>query len=150
MTDAANLALQLLFKKLHPHLEDAAHALTSAAPRKELERLHQRLMGARAKAAEALLGLEAEGPLAEALEALGEALEPQGETYRESLVLTQLCLEQALEDVLPGLSAEALAQASWAPRMEKFKQQMLEPGMKAETRWLAVEEDIGEAEDPWD
>lgn len=149
MTDAANLALQLLFKKLHPHLEDAAHALAAGAPRKELERLHQRLLNARAKASEALLGLEAEGPLAGTLESLGEALEPRDETYRESLILTQLCLEQALEDVLPALPAEALDQASWAPRMARFRQQLEQPGVKAETRWLAVEEDIGEAEDPW-
>jgi len=36
----AETALSLLFRKLHPHLEDAAHALSRGATRRELERLH--------------------------------------------------------------------------------------------------------------
>ena len=51
MTDAipmtpAETALSLLFRKLHPHLEDAAHALVRGAPRQELERLHLKLITA--------------------------------------------------------------------------------------------------------
>ena len=36
----AETALSLLFRKLHPHLEDAAHALARGATHRELERLH--------------------------------------------------------------------------------------------------------------
>ena len=43
----AETALSLLFKKLHPHLEDAAHALAKGAKANELQRLHLKLVLAR-------------------------------------------------------------------------------------------------------
>ena len=59
----AETALSLLFRKLHPHLEDAAHALASGVARRDLERLHLKLLTARLKTVE-VLGVETE-PLAE-------------------------------------------------------------------------------------
>jgi len=64
----AEQALQLLFKKLHPHLEDAAHALRTQARPQELEALHHKLVKACGQSAEVLdqLAGAAEGELAEA------------------------------------------------------------------------------------
>ena len=113
----AETALSLLFRKLHPHLEDAAHAMASGAPRRDLERLHLKLLTARLKTVE-VLGVEAEplaevNPLREILDTLAANLTPVGESYRQSLVLTQLCLEDAPAELLPHVPEGALAGSSW-------------------------------------
>lgn len=156
MTEAAPLtpaetALSLLFRKLHPHLEDAAHALERGAPRRELERLHLKLITARLKTVECLEAeaeaLPEEAPLAEVLETLAANLTPVGESYRQSLVLTQLCLEEAPADLLPHAPEGCVAQSSWGPRMAAFLERLKEPAFQARQRWEAVAEDIGETEE---
>jgi hypothetical protein len=124
MTDAppmtpAETALSLLFRKLHPHLEDAAHAVARGATRRELERLHLKLITARLKTVE-LIEAEAEAlpedaPLAEILDTLAANLTPVGESYRQGLILTQLCLEEAPADLreLRPEQAERLTPPPW-------------------------------------
>ena len=115
-TSIAEQALQLLFKKLHPHLEDAAHALESGAPATELLRLHRRLGQARHQAVEVLEAWADEGgdeALSEILDTLAANLTPVGETYLQSLVLTQLCLEEAPGDLLPFVEAGRVAGSPW-------------------------------------
>ncbi|MBP1771971.1 MAG: hypothetical protein H6P99_1134 [Holophagaceae bacterium] len=156
MTEAAPLtpaetALSLLFRKLHPHLEDAAHALERGAPRRELERLHLKLITARLKTVE-LLEAEAESlpeeaPLTEVLDTLAANLTPVGESFRQSLVLTQLCLEEAPADLLPHAPEGCVARSSWGPRMTDFLGRLKEPAFQARRRWEAVAEDIGETEE---
>jgi|GEM_PF-2560220 len=117
-TSIAEQALQLLFKKLHPHLEDAAHALESGAPAAELLRLHRRLGQARHQAVEILEAWADEGgdeALAEILDTLAANLTPVGETYLQSLVLTQLCLEEAPGDLLPFAAPGAHAWSRSSP-----------------------------------
>ncbi|GLH67562.1 hypothetical protein [Geothrix edaphica] len=148
---AAETALSLLFRKLHPHLEDAAHALAKGAARRDLERLHLKLLAARLKTV-ALLEAEAEGlpdesPLAEALETLAANLTPVGESYRQSLILTQLCLEEAPAELLPHAPEGCVAGSAWGPRMTDFLTHLEEPAFQAHRRWEAVEEDIGETEE---
>ena len=145
---AAEVALSLLFRKLHPHLEDAAHALAKGAKREELERLHLKLLRAR-EAAVAALGAEA-AKLPEtddcraSLEALAADLEPFGETWKESLTLTQLCLEDAPAELLPFLPEQAAREAKWAPRLAAFFEKLEDPRFAAESRWAAVDEELGE------
>ncbi|HJU84142.1 MAG TPA: hypothetical protein VJ600_08010 [Holophagaceae bacterium] len=156
MTEAAPLtpaetALSLLFRKLHPHLEDAAHALERGAPRRELERLHLKLITARLKTVE-LLEAEAESlpedaPLTEVLDTLAANLTPVGESFRQSLVLTQLCLEEAPADLLPHAPEGCVAHSAWGPRMTDFLGRLREPAFQARRRWEAVAEDIGETEE---
>ena len=134
----AETALSLLFRKLHPHLEDAAHALASGAARRDLERLHLKLLTARLKTVE-LLGAAAE--------TLSANLTPVGESFRQSLVLTQLCLEDAPADLLPHVPEGAVAGSSWGPRMTAFLARLEEPGFQAHQRWESVPEDIGETEE---
>ena len=148
---AAETALSLLFRKLHPHLEDAAHALARGAARRDLERLHLKLLAARLKTV-ALLETEAEAlpedaPLAEILETLAANLTPVGESYRQSLILTQLCLEEAPADLLPHAPAGCAAGSAWAPRMTDFLARLEDPAFQAHHRWEAIEEDIGETEE---
>lgn len=148
---AAETALSLLFRKLHPHLEDAAHALGRGAARREYERLHLKLITARLKTVE-LLEAEAEGlpeedPLAETLETLAANLTPVGESYRQSLVLTQLCLEEAPAELLPHVPEGCVAGSAWGPRMTDFLARLQDPAFQAYRRWEAVEEDIGETEE---
>ncbi|HET8714551.1 MAG TPA: hypothetical protein VFM16_01920 [Holophagaceae bacterium] len=145
---AADAALSLLFRKLHPHLEDAAHALAKGAPKAELERMHLKLLRAREVVAAAL---EAEaGKLPEAddlrasLEVLADDLLPIGETWRESLTLTQLCLEAAPAELLPFLPEAAAREAKWAPRLAGFFEKLEDPAYGAELRWKAVDPEIGE------
>lgn len=147
----AEAALSMLFRKLHPHLEDAAHALASGAQRRELERLHLKLLSARLKTVEML---EAEGtalpegaPLAEVLETLAANLTPVGESYRQSLILTQLCLEEAPADLLPHVAPGSVATSSWGTRMTRFLAQLEDPQLQARNRWEGIEEDIGETEE---
>jgi len=147
----AETALSLLFRKLHPHLEDAAHAMASGAPRRDLERLHLKLLTARLKTVE-VLGVEAEplaevNPLREILDTLAANLTPVGESYRQSLVLTQLCLEDAPAELLPHVPEGALAGSSWGPRMTAFLARLEEPGFQAHHLWEAIPEDIGETEE---
>ncbi|WP_306590667.1 hypothetical protein [Geothrix sp. 21YS21S-4] len=147
----AETALSLLFRKLHPHLEDAAHALDRGAARRELERLHLKLIAARLKAVEVLETeagtLPEDAPLAETLETLAANLTPVGESYRQSLILTQLCLEEAPADLLSHVPAPQAAEALWAPRMTDFLTRLKDPAFEAHRRWEAVEEDIGETEE---
>src|ERR1035438_7732748 len=120
----AETALSLLFRKLHPHLEDAAHALASGAPRKELERLHLKLITARLKTVEVLEAqadtLPPDAPLEELLDTLAANLTPVGESYRQALILTQLCLEEAPADLLPHAPEGCVATSSWGLRMTDF------------------------------
>jgi hypothetical protein len=148
---AAETALSLLFRKLHPHLEDAAHALAKGATRRDLERLHLKLLAARLKTV-ALLEAEAEGlteeaPLVEILETLAANLTPVGESYRQSLILTQLCLEEAPADLLAHAPMGCVAGSTWGPRMTDFLTRLEEPAFQAHHRWEAIEEDIGETEE---
>jgi len=146
-TSIAEQALQLLFKKLHPHLEDAAHALESGAPAAELLRLHRRLGQARHQAVEILEAWADEGgdeALAEILDTLAANLTPVGETYLQSLVLTQLCLEEAPGDLLPFVEAGRVAGSSWGPRMVAFLARLEDPAFQARERWKAVPGEIGD------
>ena len=147
----AETALSLLFRKLHPHLEDAAHALSRGATRREMERLHLKLIAARLKtvevieaAAEALPG---DAPLVDILDTLAANLTPVGESYRQALILTQLCLEEAPADLLPHAPEGCVATSAWGPRMTDFLAKLQDPDFQARRRWEAIEEDIGETEE---
>jgi len=148
---AAETALSLLFRKLHPHLEDAAHALARGAARRDLERLHLKLLAARLKTV-SLLETEAEGlpeeaPLAEVLETLAANLTPVGESFRQSLILTQLCLEEAPAELLPHAPPGCVDGSPWGPRMADFLARLQDPAFQAHRRWEAIAEDIGETEE---
>lgn len=148
---AAETALSLLFRKLHPHLEDAAHALARGAARRDLERLHLKLLAARLKTV-ALLEAELEGlvedaPLADILEILAANLTPVGESFRQSLILTQLCLEEAPAELLPHVPEGQIAGSAWGPRMADFLARLQDPAYQAHRRWEEVDEDIGETEE---
>ena len=146
----AESALQLLFKKLHPHLEDAAHALARKAPVEELLKLHRRLERARHEAVEHLEAWanQAEDPaLAEILDTLAANLTPVGETYAQSLVLTQLCLEEAPADLLPFAPAGCVSAGSWGRRMAAFLARLEDPAFQARARWKDVDPGIGETEE---
>lgn len=147
----AETALSLLFRKLHPHLEDAAHALSRGATRREMERLHLKLIGARLKTVEVLEAaaetLPENGPLADLLDTLAANLTPVGESYRQALILTQLCLEEAPADLLPHAPEGCVAASPWGPRMTDFLAKLQDPAFQARRRWDAIEEDIGETEE---
>jgi hypothetical protein len=148
---AAETALSLLFRKLHPHLEDAAHALATGASRRELERLHLKLLAARIKTVDQLEAAAAtlpeEDPLVDILETLSANLTPVGESYRQSLTLTQLCLEEAPAELLPHTPEGSVAGSPWGPRMSAFLARLEDPAFQAQSRWEGVEEDIGETEE---
>lgn len=145
---AADTALSLLFRKLHPHLEDAAHALSKGAASPELERLHGKLLRARDTAVAALDAEAAKLPegdgLRESLEALAADLTPFGETWKESLTLTQLCLEEAPAELLPHLPDEVSEPPKWAPRLAAFFEKLEDPAYHAEQRWQGVDVEIGD------
>lgn len=144
---AADTALSLLFKKLHPLLEDTAHALAKGASTKDLEKLHLKLLRARFEAMEVLEALATEDPgdaLQEALDELASNLTPSGETFQQSLILTQLCLEDAPESLLPFLTEEEQAAAPWMKRLQAFQALIQDPAMTAEHRWESVDPDLGE------
>jgi hypothetical protein len=148
---AGETALSLLFRKLHPHLEDAAHALARGAARRDLERLHLKLIAARLKTV-ALIEAEVEilpedSPLGEVLDTLAANLTPVGESYRQSLILTQLCLEEAPAELLPHVPEGCVAGSAWGPRMADFLARLQDPAFQARRRWEAIEEDIGETEE---
>ncbi len=147
----AETALSLLFRKLHPHLEDAAHALAQGVARRDLERLHLKLLTARLKTVE-LIEAEVErvpgdASLVELLDTLAANLTPVGESFRQSLVLTQLCLEEAPAELLPHVPEGRVAESSWGPRMKAFLARLEDPAFQARRRWEAVAEDIGETEE---
>ncbi|GLH69771.1 hypothetical protein GETHPA_13040 [Geothrix rubra] len=147
----AERALSLLFRKLHPHLEDAAHALARDASRADLERLHLKLIAARLKAVEVLeadsAALPEEDPLGEVLDTLAANLTPVGESYRQALILTQLCLEEGPADLLPHAPEGCVAGSSWGPRMAAFLGRLEDPAFQARRRWEAIDEEIGETEE---
>ncbi len=150
-TTPAETTLSLLFRKLHPHLEDVAHALAKGGTRRELERLHLKLLTARLKTVEVIEAevqkLPEDSPLVEVLDTLAANLTPVGESFRQSLVLTQLCLEEAPADLLPHVPEGCVAASNWGPRMTDFLSRLKEPAFQARNRWEAVEEDIGETEE---
>lgn len=146
----AETALSLLFKKLHPHLEDAAHALSKGAKASELQRLHLKLMLARHQVVEILEPLAEstdDAALADILDTLAANLMPVGENYQQSLILTQLCLEEAPKDLMTHLPAGAAAASTWGPRMSAFLQNLEDPAFHAHARWEEVDESIGETEE---
>jgi len=156
MSDAASqtpaeMALSLLFRKLHPHLEDAAHALERGAPGRDLERLHLKLITARLKVVELLEAASGElaedHPLAETLDTLAANLTPVGESYRQALILTQLCLEEAPAELLPHAPEGCVAGSTWGPRMSSFLARLQDPAFQARRRWEAIDEEIGETEE---
>ncbi len=144
-TPAEN-TLQLLFKKLHPHLEDAAHALSKGASAKELERLHHKLLKARQQVVEILEGMTegCDEELAEHLEELADNLSPVGENFQQSLILTQLCLEDAPGDLLPFTPEGCVDSSAWGRRMKDFLALAQDPAFQAESRWTSVDPEIGE------
>lgn len=146
----AEVALSLLFKKLHPILEDAAHALQQKASAKDLTKLHERLVRARHQAVEAIEaeveGLP-EGELQELLDTLAANLTPMGETFPQSLILTQLCLEEAPKDLLIHVAPGRVSEAPWGARMVGFLQKLEDPAFQARARWAEVDETIGETEE---
>lgn len=147
----AETALSLLFRKLHPHLEDAAHALERGAPRRDLERLHLKLITARLKVVEVLETaaetLPEDHPLGETLDTLAANLTPVGESYQQALILTQLCLEEAPAELLPHAPEGCVANSTWGPRMTAFLARLQEPAFQARRRWEAIDEEIGETEE---
>ena len=142
----AEQALQLLFKKLHPHLEDAAYALEQGAKPKDLERLHLKLVNACHQASEVLDGLasQCEDPLAELLDTLSANLLPVGASYRQLLILVQLCLEEAPGELLPFAAPGSAAQSGWGKRMVAFLARLEDPAYQARVRWEAVDPDLGD------
>ena len=146
----AEVALSLLFKKLHPLLEDAAHALQRGAAKAELVRIHERLVRARHRTVE-LIEAEVErlpeGNLQVLLDTLAANLTPVGENFQQSLTLTQLCLEEAPKDLLEHVAPGRVALAPWGSRMVGFLQSLEDPGFQARSRWAEVDEAIGETEE---
>lgn len=146
----AETALSLLFKKLHPHLEDAAHALATGATAQELQRLHLKLVLARHQVVDILEPLSEtmeDEALAELLGTLAANLMPVGENYPQSLILTQLCLEEAPHDLLPYLPESMVRESSWGQRMAAFQKKLEDPAYHAPVRWREVDENIGETEE---
>ena len=142
----AEQALQLLFKKLHPHLEDAAHALAQGAPARDLEALHRRLVHACDQAAEVLDGLarSCDGELAEVLDTLSANLTPVGGNFQQQLILVQLCLEEAPADLVPFTPEGSAAGSSWGRRMVAFLGRLQDPQFQARSRWAGVDPEIGD------
>ncbi len=143
----AETALQLLFKKLHPHLEDAAQALKVGAAPEDLLRLHDKLRRARHEVVEILEAATENVPdeaLAELLDTLAANLTPLGENYQQSLTVTQLCLEEAPKDLLPFAPEGCVARTSWGKRMVGFLARLEDPAFQARERWKAVDPEIGD------
>jgi hypothetical protein len=144
-SDRAEQALQLLFRKLHPHLEDAAHALSSKAPPEELLRLHRRLVRARHEVVEILEEGSVEEPsLAQVLDTLAANLPPLRENYSQSLTLPQLCLEEAPRELLPFVQEGRVAGSAWGKRMVAFLARLQEPAFQARERWKGVDPELGD------
>ncbi len=146
----AETALSLLFNKLHPLLEDAAHLLDAGAARRDFERLHLKLITARTKCVETLEAVDEEAcpeALQEVLEELVIALTPVGESFQQALVLTQMSLEEAPAQLLPFVPEGRAAAEKWGARMQGFLARLSDPAFGAERRWEGVDPDIGETEE---
>lgn len=145
----AETALSLLFKKLHPLLEDAAHLLAKGAPSGDLEKLHAKLVRARHQVVETLEDQLEAAPedLAEVLDTLSANLTPMGESFQQSLIVTQLCLEEAPQDLLSHAPAGCVGTSTWGPRMVGFLQKLEDPSFQARERWKDVDPDLGESEE---
>ena len=146
----AEQALQLLFKKLHPHLEDAAHAVKQKSPPEELLRLHHRLQRARHEVVEILEKESSQAEdesLAEILDTLAANLTPLGENYQQSLTLTQLCLEEAPKDLLPFTREGCVTGSTWGKRMVAFLALLEDPAFQARERWKTIDPEIGDNEE---
>lgn len=146
----AETALSLLFNKLHPMLEDVAHAHAQGAPHRDFEKLHLKLITARTKCVETLEALPEEScpdALWEVLEELVVALTPVGESFQQALILTQLSLEEAPAQLLPFVEAGHAAETKWGTRMQGFLKQLENPAFQAEQRWNGIDPDIGESEE---
>ena len=61
----------------------------------------------------------------EELEGLSANLTPLGEPYRQSLIVTQLCLEEAPAELLPFAPPGCVGTSTWGPRMVAFLQDVL-------------------------
>ncbi|MDR3669453.1 MAG: hypothetical protein P4L36_01330 [Holophaga sp.] len=142
----AEQAMQLLFKKLHPHLEDAAHALAVGADGPALEKLNVKLVKACHEASEVLDGLAGgcDGELAELLGTLSANLLPVGGTYQQQLTLVQLCLEEAPADLLPFTPPGSAAASSWGKRMVAFLGRLEDPAFHGQARWAGIDPEIGD------
>ena len=143
----AETALSLLFRKLHPLLEDAAHLVDRGAAAAEFDKLHLKLQKARGKVVDVLeetIGSVQEEALAEALDTLAANLTPMGESLQQSLVLTQLCLEEAPKDLLPFTPPGCVPVAPWGRRMVAFLGRLEDPAFQAKQRWAGVDPDLGE------
>lgn len=146
----AELVFSLLFKKLHPLLEDTAHGLAKGAPAKDLLHLHERLVRARHQVVEAIEAQVEdlpEGELRDLLDTLAANLTPMGENLQQSLTLTQLCLEEVPKDLLTHVEPGRVASTSWGARMVAFLQRLEDPAFQARARWANVDEAIGETEE---
>ncbi|MFZ9834494.1 MAG: hypothetical protein ACO3D2_00440 [Holophagaceae bacterium] len=146
----AEQALSILFKKLHPLLEDTAEALRHKPSVKVLTALHVKLMKARIKASEAIQHAAEQTDdeeLSTQLETLSVNLLPVGENFRQSLTLTQLCLEEVPKDLVAFIPAGVSSQSPWGKRMIHFLEQLKEDHFHAEPRWSKVDDDIGETEE---
>lgn len=146
----AEQALSILFKKLHPLLEDTAEALRHKPSMKILTALHLKLMKARIKASEAIQHAAEQTDdeeLCAHLETLSVNLLPVGENFRQSLTLTQLCLEEVPKDLVSFIPAGVSSQSPWGKRMIHFLEKLKDDSFHAEARWSKVDDDIGETEE---
>jgi hypothetical protein len=149
MLTPAETALSLLFKKLHPLLEDAAHLLASGGSAAEFEKLHRQLQAARGKVVDILEEFTSDRTgeeLAELLDSLAANLTPMGESLQQSLVLTQLCLEEAPQDLLRFVPPGSAASSSWGRRMVGFLKRLEDPRFQAKERWAGIDPDLGDEE----
>ncbi len=146
----AEQTLSILFKKLHPLLEDTAEALRHKPSVKTLTNLHVKLMKARIKASEAIQHAASQTDdeeLNTILDTLSVNLMPVGENFRQSLTLTQLCLEEVPKELVPFIPAGVSSQSPWGKRMIHFLEQLKEDRFHAEPRWNKVDDDIGDTEE---
>ena len=146
----AETALSLLFNKLHPLLEDVAHAQSQGVPQRDFEKLHLKLISARTKCVETIEAIPEEGcadELWEVLEEVVVALTPVGESFQQALTLTQLTLEEAPAQLLPFVDAGRAAEEKWGHRMAAFLKRLEDPAYQAERRWNGIDPDIGESEE---
>jgi len=137
----------LLFKKLHPRLEDVAHALDLGASGEELLKHHRRLQQARFEVMEILEESSShteDDALSSILDTLAANLTPLGENLQQSLILTQMCLEEAPKDLLPFVPEGRTVDSSWGSRMITFLSRLEDPGFQARKRWNTVDPEIGD------
>ena len=87
---------------------------------------------------------ESDEDLREVLDTLAANLTPLGENYQQSLILTQLCLEEAPKDLLPFAPEGCVGLSSWGPRMTAFLARLEDPAFQARRRWQDVDPDLGD------